>query len=57
MSSLQVSQHTVGGGGGGGDNRRADKEKKNGVFLKDYAKLYAQVPLKKNDPNILDFYN
>lgn len=27
MSSLQVSQHTVGGGGGGVDNMRADKEK------------------------------
>lgn len=47
MSSLQVSQHTVGGGGGGVDNMRADKEKKMVYFKKDYAKMCVQVLFKK----------
>lgn len=46
MSSLQVSQHTVGGGGGGVDNMRADKEKKMVYFKKIMRKFVSKSSLK-----------
>lgn len=48
MSSLQVSQHTVGGGGGGVDNMRADKEKKM-VYLKKIMQKFVCKSSLKNE--------